>query len=251
MMIALLREPTPSFAAAISTHPEKDRIDFAKARAQHAAYVHALTRAGAKTVFLETLEKFPDAPFVEDTAVVLDNLALICSMKAESRGSETESILPLLRQYRPVEILQPPVFIDGGDVLDTGETLYVGLSGRTNREAAEYLQTRTRKKVVAVPVLKGLHLKSAVSYLGRNILVLDPARVESGVFEKFHKIEATPDESYAANCLALGEKTVLMAAGFPRLAEQVRSHGFDVVQIPMSEFEKADGGITCLSLRIP
>ncbi|MFQ5445070.1 MAG: hypothetical protein ACE5EK_10690, partial [Nitrospinales bacterium] len=150
---------------------------------------------------------------------------------------------------RPVEFFPASCTIDGGDVLDTGDTLYGGLSGRTDRKAVDFLATKTQKKVIAVPILSGLHLKSSVSYLGGNLLVIHPPAVETSCFKKYEWIEVEDHKAYAANCLAIGE-SVLMPEGYPGLSEQIEEKGLKVVTLPMSEFEKADGGVTCLSLII-
>ncbi|MFQ5674078.1 MAG: dimethylarginine dimethylaminohydrolase family protein [Nitrospinales bacterium] len=246
-LIALVREPAPSFARALSTHPARNDIDVHRALRQHRAYVRALRQAGARVVYLQPDESLADAPFVEDTAIILDDRALICSPKAPSRRGEAQSVIPEIRKHRSLEILEPPVFIDGGDVLNVGGTLYVGLSQRTNQQAVEYLRKQTPNPVVAVPVLRGLHLKSAVSRLNDETLIIDPSRVEASALQTFRRIEVTAGETYAANCLAIGNHAIL-PEGYPRVAQQIEALGLTVLPVPMSEFEKADGGVTCLSL---
>lgn len=247
-MIALAREPSPSFVHALSEHPEKGAIDFARALDQHRRYAAALTRAGVPVEYLAPAEPFPDAVFVEDTAVVLPRQAWICSMREPTRRGETGTVMEALRKRRPVEVLAPPVHIDGGDVLNVEGTLYVGLSRRTNREAAETLSRRSGCPAIPVAVRAGLHLKTSASYLGKNVLAVDPAKVDTAPFVNLRWVEVEQNES--ANCLAIGE-TVLMSASSPRLAKRLRDLGFDVVELDISEFEKADGGVTCLSLIVP
>lgn len=249
MPIAFVREPTACFVNALSDHPEKTSIDFNAAHRQHGLYVEALKKAGVSVYCLETCAAFPDATFVEDNAIILEDRALITSMKAASRRGEPESVISELGKHFPLEILAPPVFIDGGDVVHAGGSYYVGISRRTNREAVDYLKTQTPKPVIPVPVLQGLHLKSAVSALNEETLLLDPTRVESSVLKKFHWIEVEEKESYAANCLVIG-KHVIMPLGYPRLVEKVEALGLEVITVPMTEFEKADGAVTCLSLII-
>lgn len=197
-------------------------------------------------VSLPADETCPDGPFVEDTALILPDRAWICSLKAENRRGEPETLLAEIGKYRRIERIHPPAFIDGGDVLNIEGTLYVGLSKRTNRSALEILARHY--PVIPVPVLAGLHLKSSASYLGRNTLIIDPAKLETAVFSGYDWITVENHES--ANCLSVGNR-VLMPTGYPRLAESIRGKGFDVVELPIGEFEKADGGITCLSLIIP
>lgn len=244
--IALVRAPGSSFVHAISEQAGKHGINVERACEQHRIYVKALQSAGLSVVVLDADENFPDGPFVEDTALILPDRAWICSLKAESRRGEPETLLEEIRRHRPVETIHPPAFIDGGDVLSIEGTLYIGLSKRTNRTALEILGAHYR--VIPVPVLEGLHLKSSVSYLGRNILVINPTKLETSAFASYEWIAVKNHES--ANCLSIGNR-VFMPAGYPRLADCIRGKGFDVVELPIGEFEKADGGITCLSLIIP
>jgi dimethylargininase len=247
--IALVRKPGPDFVSAISGHPHKHQIDIERALEQHAYYVRALQQAGTRVIALATLEEFPDSPFVEDTAVIFDRQALICRMQAKSRKGERESVAREIRNHRAIAHLKPPATLDGGDVLMTDQTVYVGQSTRTNREAVQALEDFCGKPCVPVPVHRGLHLKSSVSFLGDNRLVIYPENVDTSAFKKFEWIRVDESEAYAANCLTLG-KFVLMPAGFPDVADKIRAHGFNVIELEMSEFEKADGSVTCLSLII-
>ncbi len=247
---ALVRPPGASFPKALSQKAGNSRIDLPLALEQHRRYVQALKQAGAKVVVLDPLDNFPDSVFVEDTAIILEDKALLCAMKEETRRGEVEHIREEIQKYRTLEILQPPAYVDGGDVILAGDTLYVGQSKRTHHEAAEALSTCTNKKVVPVHVHKRLHLKTSATCLGRNILIIDTESVDPVPFKNFQKIEVGREENYAANCLALGE-TVLMPEGYPALAKRVEQEGFNVLPIPMSEFKKAEGGLTCLSLLIP
>ena len=247
--IALVREPTPAFASAVSNHPESDSIDFGKALKQHRQYTSALTQAGLSVIFLDPVDDFPDAPFVEDPAVILDNVAVLCSMKEDSRRGEGELISSDLKSYMSVVSMLPPAIMDGGDVLQTEDEIFVGLSTRTNLESIEVLQALAEKKVTPVSVLRGLHLKSAATYLGKSLLILDRDKVDEKAFERFEIVEVPQKESYSANCLVVGDY-VIAPQGYPRLAAKIRQLGFQVIQIPMSEFEKANGSPTCLSLII-
>ncbi len=247
---ALVRPPAPAFVHALSHHSEKKSIDFNQAVDQHRGYVAALRQVGIAVTCLEPLNGFPDSPFIEDNAVILEGRALLTAMKEESRKGETEHTRDPLEKHLPVEILKPPVQIDGGDILQTESTVFVGQSQRTNGQAAEALSQFTCKKVVTVPVHGAPHLKTFASYLGKNILVIDPTSVDPAAFEKFERIEVREEERYAANCLVVGDR-VLMPAGFPDLAGRIAKHGFEVIPLAMSEFEKADGGVTCLSLILP
>ena len=245
--IALVRAPGPAFVRVLSLHPEKHLIDVERACAQHARYVSALEASGIRVVALPPLENCPDAPFVEDTAVIFDDLAVTCPMKEKSRREEGASVLKEIRKYRQVATLPESAALDGGDVLNTGDKLFVGISTRTNREGADALSRVTGKPVIPVPVLRGLHLKTAATFLGEDLLVIDSSSVDTSALSGFQFIETGESDRYAANCLAIG-KTVLMPTGFPKVAESIRKEGFETVELEMSEFEKADGGPTCLSI---
>ncbi len=246
-VIALVRPPGASFANALSQRPGNDAIDVALARQQHQGYVKALEQAGVVVVSLEPLEKFPDSVFVEDTAIILKNRALICAMNEDTRRDETECIKSAISKYRRLETLRPSVSIDGGDALDAGKFLFVGQSKRTNMEAVKALAKFTGQEVVPVPVLHGLHLKTSATYIGKNIIVLDPDGVDPSVFKDYDVIKVASEESYSANCLAIGNK-VLLASGYSKLEEILITRGFHVIPVPMSEFAKAAGSLTCLSL---
>lgn len=244
---ALVRPPSPNYINALSGHPDAGSIDLKKARQQHAAYCQALAQAGVTVERLEPLDDFPDSVFIEDNAVILEGRAVLCSMKEAGRKEEVSFLADTLQSRVPVMRLQPPVFIDGGDVLQTENTVFVGLSQRTGQEAVEALQSLTPKPVIPVPVKKGLHLKTSVSFLGNNLLVIRPTGVEAGCFKKFEWIEVEEDQAYAANCLAVGD-SVILPAGFPQLEQRIGQHGFKTLPVVLSEFQKADGGVTCLSL---
>jgi dimethylargininase len=247
---ALVRKPGLSFPQALSEHPNKNSIDLATALNQHESYVKALQQVGCNVEHLPIQDQLADSTFVEDTAIVLEDNFLLCPMKEPSRQAEVQSIANVLKTYRDCMTLDYPATLDGGDVMDTPDTIYVGLSQRTNVRALQALSKLTTKKVVPVAVTKGLHLKSATTFLGDNLLILDPTRVDADSLKRFDWIELSEKESYSANCLALGN-TVLMPAGFPNVRDKIHSHGRETIELKMSEFEKADGSITCLSLIIP
>ena len=247
---ALVRKPGLKFSQALSEHPQKNNIDLARALRQHECYVETLQEVGGKVEHLPAQDHLPDATFVEDTAVILQDKILLCPMKAPSRQEEAQSIASVLKMHRDCVTLDSPATLDGGDVMNTPDTIFVGLSKRTNLQAMVALSKLTSKKVVPVAVIKGLHLKSAATYLGNNLIILDPSRVDSSHLKQFDWIEVNENESYAANCLALGN-SVLIPTGFPNVREQIRAHGLETLELEMSEFEKADGAVTCLSLTIP
>ena len=244
---ALVRPPGISFPQAISNHPQKTGINYFTALKQHQNYVSTLKQIGGKILSLPPENSLPASTFVEDPAFVFGETAFLCSAKEKSRRNEVESVAKLLKDH--LKLLQLKPYLDGGDILSTPEAVYVGLTNRTDAKAAKFLSKQICKKMVYIPVIKGLHLKSAVSYLGNNILLISPERVETRAFKNFKWIEVEERDSYAANCLALGNR-VIMPAGFQKVKEKIRQYGFETIELEMSEFEKADGGVTCLSLII-
>jgi len=245
---ALVRPPGISFPQAISNHPQKKGINYFRALSQHQNYVAALQQIGGKIFSLPPEDSLPDSTFVEDTAFIFGETAFLCSTKEKSRRNEVESVAKILKDHLKLLQLQP--YLDGGDILSTPEAVYIGLTSRTDAKAAKFLSKQICKKMVPIPVIKGLHLKSAVSYLGNNVLLINPERVETSAFKNFKWIEVEERDSYSANCLALGNR-VIMPAGFQKVNEKICQYGFETIELEMSEFEKADGGITCLSLIIP
>ena len=245
--IAFVRRPGSSFTQAISTNLAKKSINVERACSQHERYVAALREIGIEVIIFPALEECPDAPFVEDTTVVFDHVAVACPNKEKSRRGEGASIHAKIKKYRHIKTLPQSVILDGGDVLNTEKKIFVGISGRTNLEAVDALSKFVKKPVVPVEVVFGLHLKTAVTYLGNNILVLDPSSVNATALTGFKWIETGESERYAANCLTIGN-TVLMARGFNKLANKIRREGFKTLELDVSEFEKANGGISCLSI---
>lgn len=248
-MRALVRPPSQNFTQALSEHPEATSINLQKARHQHAAYCETLKTAGLVVETLDPLESFPDSVFIEDNAVILEGRAILSSMKAISRQGEVSLLADTLQSRLPVQQLQAPVFIDGGDILQTENTVFIGLSKRTNKEAVKALQAFTSKQVIPVQVKQGLHLKTSVSTLGQNLLIINPSNVDTEPFRKFEWIEVDEEEAHAANCLGVGE-FVILPSGFSKLEQKIQKYGFSILTVDISEFQKADGGVTCLSLLI-
>ena len=245
--IAFVRRPGPSFNQAISANPKNQPINVKRACLQHECYIAALEEAGIEVVLFPATYEYPDAPFVEDTTVVFDHVALACPNKENSRLGEGVSIHKEIKNYRTIKTLPHHVTLDGGDVLNTEGKIFVGISSRTNLEAVNELTKFTKKPVVPVKVLSGLHLKTSVSYLGGNILVLDPSSVDTTPLHGFKWIETSKSNRCSANCLAIGE-TVLISKRSNEIANEIHQEGFKTLQLDISEFEKADGGLTCLSI---
>ena len=201
---------------------------------------------------LPSAPELPDGVFVEDTALVLDELAVITRPGAASRRPETDSVAAALEPFRPLQRIGGPGTLDGGDVLRTGRSLFVGLSGRTTREGAAELARLVRPagyEVQIVPVQGCLHLKSAVTEVGDGTLLINPEWVDPAAFEGFRLIPIDPGEAFAANALRIGA-LLLHAAAFPRTAGRLRAEGFEVREVEADELAKAEGGVTCCSLLI-
>jgi dimethylargininase len=246
---ALVRVPADNLAEGIVSRPAAG-VDVELANTQWDAYVSALLANGWSTIEVAPAPTLADSVFVEDAAVVFDGTAVIASPGAESRKAEPAEVeRSLVDLGLSVERIVEPGTLDGGDVLKVGDTVYVGRGGRTNAEGIRQLRAilaGTRWRVVAVPVTEVLHLKSAVTALPDGTVIGDPAMIgDTSVFERFL---AMPEPG--AEVVVLGPDTVLMAASAPRSAALIEDLGYRVVTVDISEFEKLDGCVTCLSIRI-
>jgi dimethylargininase len=230
------------------------RPDYEKAREQHDHYVGALERCGLEVTVLGADERYPDLAFVEDTAVVTDRCAIVAHPGAERRRGEVHEVEKVLSGlYANVERITSPGTLDGGDVLQVGDHFYIGLTRRTNREGAEQLAVILRGygfSASFVGLRRFLHLKTGVAYLGGDDLVVAGELVASDEFKFFDKIIVTPEEEYCANCIRVNGP-VLVAAGYESTKEKIVERGYEVIELEMSEFRKVDGGLSCLSLRLP
>ena len=208
MLKAIVRATSPALARCTLTYLSREAIDVGTAMAQHCSYVDALRDA---RVVVETLPAEPDVPdavFVEDTAVVLNEIGVVARPGATSRRQETQSVARILAAHRPLEHIQAPATLEGGDVLRVGSRIFVGLSRRTNAAGAQQLARIVAKfgyEVTPVPVDGCLHLKTGVSYVGRNTVLLNPAWVDSSCFRHYEQIAVPQDEPFAANCLLVYE----------------------------------------------
>ena len=248
MHIAITRSPGPELARCELTHLDRQPIDIATALAQHAKYKLALRDAGLAVVELPADPASPDGVFVEDTAVVLDEVAVITSPTASRRG-ELATIGTALRPFRAVVQL-PRGHLEGGDVLRVGRVLYVGLSSRTNAEGVGSLAQIVGPfgyTVVPVRVDGCLHLKSAVCALDDETVLLNPAWIDAEAFPGLRRLEVSPGEPFGANVLRLPGR-ILVSAAYPHTADVVLSAGHRVTVIDVSELHKAESGLTCMSL---
>jgi dimethylargininase len=254
-LIALVREPSAGLAECELSFLDRRPIDLGRAREQHAGYCSALRAAGAEVRVLPALDHLPDAAFVEDTAVVVDEIAVLGALAAGSRAAEAEAIAPVLEQFRPVRRLdEPGATLEGGDVLRIGRTLYVGRSRRTNDAGIEALRRLLEPlgyRVRTVPVAGCLHLKTGCSSAADGVVVINSSWVSGRVFQQdgLETVPVAPAEPWGANVLRVGE-TLLLSASHPRTARRLREQGLHPVVVEIGEFEKAEAGLTCLSLLV-
>ena len=250
MLTAITREVSSSFPnCALSFIPRRP-IDLAKARAQHRAYEELLRKLGARVISLPEESDLPDSMFVEDPAIVLDELAVICPLGTETRRKEAPSLAAALEKYRKLAFVKLPGLLEGGDVLRVGKRIYVGVTRRTNADGIRQLAvilSQFSYDLTAVPVSGCLHLKSAVTYLGRNTLLGNRAWFQWARLEGFEWVDVDPAEPHAANALAIGD-TVVFPASFPRTRQRIEAEGFPVTSIEIAELQKAESGLTCSSL---
>ncbi|HEY1484083.1 MAG TPA: arginine deiminase family protein [Candidatus Acidoferrum sp.] len=225
-------------------------IDLEKARAQHHAYEEALAKLGARVISLPAEPELPDSMFVEDPAIVLEDVAIICPLGTETRRKEAPSLASALERFRKLAFVKLPGLLEGGDVLRVGRHLYPGITQRTNPEGIRQLAVIAEHHgygVTAIPVTGCLHLKSAVTYLGKNTLLANRAWFDWKRLEGFDWIDVDPAEPHAGNALAIGD-TVIFPASFPRTKERIEGKGFNVLSLDIAELQKAESGLTCSSL---
>ncbi len=245
--IAIVKPPSRSYQRCISSHPLKNTVDFVRAQGQHRAYCTALEELGLNLIQLPPDDTKPDSCFVEDTAIIHGGKAFITRMALDSRRGEEASIREELEKHFNVSRCQSPATIEGGDAIHLQHQLIIGETQRTTaggiRQAGECFQV----PVKAIKDTTIVHLKSHVTYLGRGIVICTGQYMDHPELKQFEKIVVNKGEVYAANTLAIGD-VVLMTKGYPISEQLVRDAGFDVITLDMSEFEKCEGALTCLSI---
>jgi dimethylargininase len=248
---AIVREPGRNFAAGLTTVAWSEPPSFERLCMQHQAYVEALREAGLTVEMLPALEEFPDAYFVEDVAIVRPELAIVTRPGAPSRRGEIEHIGEAIAVHRRLVRLEPPATLDGGDVLVIEKQVFVGLSARSNAAAVASLRECLEPlgySVTAIPVAAGLHLKSSINLVGPGTLVAAAEFAGRPEFAELELLELGAGESGAANVVRVNDR-LLVPAGHPGLVRRFDGYDFTVLELDMSEVEKMDGGLTCLSLR--
>lgn len=232
------------------TFVRRSSIDLHRAKKQHRSYAHALEEVGAEVKILTLNEEMSDGVFIEDTAVVLDELAIVASMGTPSRRKEVPAVAAEIRKYRETIEIPLPATLEGGDVLRVGRIIYIGETVRTNSDAISWI-TETLKplsyKVVPVKVSGCLHLKTAITALDEKTFLANPEWIDLSSFEGNRVIEVPENESFGGNVLVVNG-TVLINAAYPRTIQRVASLGFRIKAIDISEFVKAEAGLTCMSL---
>jgi dimethylargininase len=249
-LTAIVREVSSSINECELTFHQRQPIDVAKAIAQHKEYQHCLSELGIRIVSLPAEPGLPDAVFVEDPAVVVDEVAVISNMGALSRRPETISLANALSRYRPLKFLTEPATLDGGDVLRVGRSVFVGLSQRTNREGLAQLKEWLGShgyQIQPVEVKGCLHLKSGCSFIGNHTMLVNRSWIEAEPLSQFELLDVPEDEPAAANALVLND-VVIIPASFPKTRALLEERGFRVRTIDLSELQKAEAGVTCTSL---
>jgi len=250
MLTAITRAVSPALADCELSFIERIPIDMDKAREQHHAYEAALAGLGANVISLPAEAELPDSMFVEDPAIVLDELAVVFPLGTETRRREAESLAKAIAPFRKIESVTLPGTVEGGDILRIGKKLFIGLTARTNEEGIKQLQNIVAPygyEVIAVPVTGCLHLKSAVTHLGNNVLLGNRAWFDSSPFTGYDWVDVDSGEGHAGNALALNG-SVIFPASFPRTRARIEAKGFRVVPIDIAELQKAESGLTCSSL---
>jgi dimethylargininase len=247
----LIRRPVPRLAEGIVTHVKRSPVDYELALSQWNGYVQAMQAHGWEPIEVEPAVDCPDSVFIEDTVVVYRNVALIARPGADSRRPETAAVEELVAHLGcSINWVWEPGTLDGGDVLKVGDTIYVGRSGRTDAAGVQQLRAAFEPlgtRVVTVPVVNALHLKSVVTALPDGTVIGHPSLVEApAIFPRFMPV---PERS-GAHVVLLGGGRLLMAASAPKTAELLAELGYEPVPVDIGEFEKLEGGVTCLSVRL-
>jgi dimethylargininase len=250
MLTAITRAVSPGIARCELTYLQRQPIDYGRAVEQHRRYEDCLADLGAHVISLPAEPDLPDSMFVEDPAIVLDEIAVITRMKVESRRGEAASLARALEPYRPLAWLREPGTLEGGDVLRMGRRLFAGVSPRTNATGIAQLADVLRPfgySVDAVPLRGCMHLKSGCSALGDRAILVNRRWIDAAAFDGFELVDVAENEPHAANVLRVGE-TVIMAACFPATCRLVASRGYRVRWLDISELQKAESGLTCSCL---
>lgn len=250
MLTAITRAVSSALVNCELSFIERKPIDLGKARAEHRTYESLLEKVGAKVIALPEEPELPDSMFVEDPAIVLDEIAIICRPGTKSRRNEAPTVAAALEKFRKLAYIKSPGTLEGGDVLRVGKRIYVGVTRRSNPEGIRQfavIASAYGYESTAIPVSGCLHLKSAVTLLGRNTLLGNRAWLDWNRMAGFEWVDVDQSEPHAGNALQIGD-TVIFPASYPRTAELIEKKGFKLERIDISELQKAESGLTCSSL---
>jgi len=248
MLIAITRPPSESIADCQLTHIGRDPIDVPRAIEQHRAYRALLAELGAELVTLDPLDEHPDAVFIEDAVITLDEVAILCRMGAPTRRSETTAFEPIIAAYRQTHRMTAPATLEGGDVILAGRTLFVGRSTRTNDEGAGQLRAFTEPlgyRVIQIDVRGCLHLSTGASYLGDGVILANPDWIDADAFEGCRVIPVDPSDPWAANTMTVNG-VIVMTEPADATKSMLESRGYTVRTVDISELMKAEGSLTCM-----
>ena len=246
-MIAITRDVPKSIVACELTHLDRTPIDPVMAATEHREYRDLLASLGLDVVRIPADERYPDCVFVEDTAIVLGDVAVITRPGAPSRRGETRAVADALEPHRPLVHIEAPATLDGGDVLVLDDRIYVGISERTNEEALAQLRFHTRREVIPVDVHGCLHLKTAITRVSRGALLVNRDWFDVAPFAGWELIDV--EEPFGANALLIGE-TVVYPSAYPLTRQKLEARGLDVRPVPAGELAKAEGGVTCCCILV-
>ena len=250
MKIAITRRVSPAINSCELTHIAREPIDYEHACDQHKQYEEALRSLGLEVISLNEEADLPDSVFVEDVALVLDECAIILNPGASSRHPEVASVEKVLALYREIYHIRPPGTVDGGDILTVGRTVYVGISTRSTDEAVVQMKAILEPRgyqVRTVRVTGCLHLKSAVTQVSEDTLLINPEWVSKDNFPSMQFVEVDPSEPYAANAV-LVDGTIIYPSSFPKTKAKLEKTGIKTVIVDANELAKAEGAVTCCSL---
>ena len=248
--VAVTRELTAAIGNCELTFLHRSAIDFGLAQQQHRDYQSALSSLGCEVVVVPAPPGLADSVFIEDTALVLDDIAVMLRPGVASRQPEVAGVAEVLQQYKPLKAIEPPGTIDGGDLLRVGNRIFAGLSTRSNQSGIQQLRDIVSDfgmTVETVETTKCLHLKSAVSEVAPGTLLINTDWISSLAFKDFEMIPVDKEETHAANALRIG-KNLIYPSSFPRTMDVLMNRGIDVIPVDLTELQKAEGAVTCCSL---
>jgi len=248
---AIVKRPGSSFVDGITT-ASLGKPNLSRALTQHDAYIAALEQCGLEVTVLAADERYPDSTFIEDTAVLTRRLAVISNPGAESRNGEKHATRAAVQPfYTAVGEIEVPGTLDGGDVMEVNGHFFIGHTARTNARGARRLISILEQNGYTgstVSLKRFLHLKTGVTWIGGRDLLAAGELIDNPAFRDFTIIPVSPEEAYAANCIRVNDR-VIIPAGFTYIQKEMTGRGYDLIEVEMSEFQKMDGGLSCLSLR--